>query len=129
MKRRDFMQRALCATASSALFTQFAGKLSVHASMENDALYPRLLEHHDPTIRASARVLMDEVGALYEAFGEYARKWPTVVSIEADPRAFARDTREVLRVLAFRMMRENDELYPLVDAIEGPPSPARAAAG
>ena len=33
MKRRDFIQRALCATASSALFTSFAGKLSLaHAS-------------------------------------------------------------------------------------------------
>ncbi|MEZ5463447.1 DUF1501 domain-containing protein [Dokdonella sp.] len=33
MKRRDFIQRALCATASSALFTSFAGKLSIaHAA-------------------------------------------------------------------------------------------------
>jgi uncharacterized protein (DUF1501 family) len=33
MKRRDFLQRALCATASSALFTHFAGKLSIaHAA-------------------------------------------------------------------------------------------------
>lgn len=33
MKRRDFIQRALCTTASSALFTSFAGKLSLaHAS-------------------------------------------------------------------------------------------------
>ncbi|HMM65597.1 MAG TPA: DUF1501 domain-containing protein [Dokdonella sp.] len=33
MKRRDFIQRALCATAASALFTSFAGKLSIaHAA-------------------------------------------------------------------------------------------------
>lgn len=33
MKRRDFLQRALCATAGSALFTSFAGKLSLaHAA-------------------------------------------------------------------------------------------------
>ncbi|MGB0133423.1 DUF1501 domain-containing protein [Dokdonella sp.] len=33
MKRRDFIQRALCATASSALFTSFTGKLSLaHAA-------------------------------------------------------------------------------------------------
>ncbi len=33
MKRRDFIQRALCATAGSALFTSFAGKLSIaHAA-------------------------------------------------------------------------------------------------
>ncbi len=33
MKRRDFIQRSLCATAGSALFTSFAGKLSLaHAA-------------------------------------------------------------------------------------------------
>ncbi len=33
MKRRDFIERALCATAGSALFTSFAGKLSIaHAA-------------------------------------------------------------------------------------------------
>lgn len=33
MKRRDFIQRALCATASSAMFSSFAGKLSIaHAA-------------------------------------------------------------------------------------------------
>ncbi len=33
MKRRDFIQRALCATAASAMFTSFAGKLSIaHAA-------------------------------------------------------------------------------------------------
>ncbi|MEO8672915.1 MAG: DUF1501 domain-containing protein [Tahibacter sp.] len=41
MKRRDFIQRALCATASSALFSQFAGKMSIaHAAATAE---PRLL--------------------------------------------------------------------------------------
>jgi serine/threonine protein kinase len=100
------------------LVAQFAGKLAVHASMENEALYPRLLQHSDPNVRERARSLFDDVGTIYATFGQYAKKWPTTASIEADPRAFARETREVLRVLAFRMMRENDELYPLVESVE-----------
>lgn len=39
MKRRDFIQRALCATASSAMFAHFAGKLSLaHAAVTSDRL-------------------------------------------------------------------------------------------
>lgn len=42
MRRRDFIQRALCATASSALFTSFSSKLALaHSAAEATA--PRLL--------------------------------------------------------------------------------------
>ena len=117
----DKLARATLATEASLvrrLVAQFAGKLAVHASMENEALYPRLLQHDDPRVRERARSLFDDVGTIYATFGDYAKRWPTAASIEADPRAFARETREVLRVLAFRMMRENDELYPLVESVE-----------
>ena len=90
------------------LVAQFAGKLSVHASMENEALYPRLMSHDDPAVRARAIELFDEVGTIYQTFGVYAKRWPTTASIEADPAGFKHDTAEVLRVLAMRMMREND---------------------
>lgn len=100
------------------LVARFAGKLAVHASMENEALYPRLLAHRDPEVRAKATALFDEVGALYASFGGYRERWPTIDAIERDPAAFAKDTRRVLKVLWSRMMRENDELYPLVDGAD-----------
>jgi hypothetical protein len=100
------------------LVARFAGKLAVHASMENEALYPRLLAHRDPAVRDSARALFDEVGSIYDAFGAYTRRWPTSASIEADVAGFADETRALLMTLATRMLRENDELYPLVDASE-----------
>jgi hypothetical protein len=100
------------------LVARFAGKLTVHASMENEALYPRLLEHADPDVRARAHALFDEVGELYATFHAYTARWPTVASIHADPPGFVRETREILTRLAFRMVRENDELYPLVETAE-----------
>jgi len=95
---------------------RFAGKLKMHASMENEALYPRLLEHPELRVRETAATLLSEVRDLYSAFDHYARRWPTTASIEAEPRVFAKDTRKVLKTLWMRMCRENDELYPLVDA-------------
>ncbi|MBK7397850.1 MAG: protein kinase [Myxococcales bacterium] len=99
------------------MVARFAGKLSVHATMENDALYPRLLAHADPAVRAKARELHDEVGQLYGTFGEYAQRWPGTASVEADPTGFAKDTMRVLKQLGRRMFREHEELYPLVDAV------------
>jgi hypothetical protein len=101
------------------LVARFAGKLTVHASMENEALYPRLLQHDDPAVRGRARELFSEVGGLYDTFHAYAERWPSVASIEADPFVFVDQTRDVLTRLAFRLVRENEELYPLVEAADG----------
>jgi eukaryotic-like serine/threonine-protein kinase len=95
---------------------RFAGKLNMHASMENEALYPRLLEHTDTSVREKAQDLFDEVKGIYSAFAAYAKKWPTVESIQSDPLGFAKETKRVLKTLWMRMARENEELYPLVDA-------------
>ena len=95
---------------------RFGGKLKMHASMETDALYPRLLEHRDPKVRSTADGLLREVKDLYGAFDHFVKRWPDTASIEADPRAFAKDTRKMLKTLWLRMCRENDELYPLADA-------------
>jgi hypothetical protein len=111
--------RALAADAAEVrrLVARFGGKLLMHAEMEK-ALYPRLLQHRDEAIRTKAQALYDEVKRVYDAFGDYAKRWPTAEAISADPAAFVRDTRGVLKMLGKRMMRENTELYPLADAAE-----------
>src|SRR6202044_2034301 len=98
------------------LVARFAGKLAVHASMENEALYPRLLDHADTEVRLRARALFDEVGTIYGSFDAYVARWPSASSIELAPSEFVDQTRDLLNQLAVRMTRENNELYPLVDA-------------
>ncbi len=97
------------------MVARFSGKLTVHATMENDALYPRLLAHQDPAVRDKARALFDEIGTLYESFATYSTKWPNSASIEEDPTGFARDTFRVIKTLGRRMFREHEELYPLAE--------------
>ncbi len=104
------------ADACRRKLSAFSGALRVHAAMENEALYPRLLEHPSPDVRATARRLLDECGALYDEFQTFLSSWPTADAIREDPRRFARDTRRVLLRLGVRMMKENDTLYPLADA-------------
>lgn len=118
LQQLDVDDAAIVARASDLRrqVARFAGKLRVHASMENDALYPRLLEHREQRVRETAQSLLREVKDLYSAFDSYSQRWPSTASIEAQPRLFAKDTRKVLKTLWMRMCRENDELYPLADA-------------
>jgi len=97
------------------MMARLKGKLVVHSSMENEALYPRLLQHPDPAIRAISQELFEELGGIYETFAAHHLKWSSVELIEADPSAYLRHTQEIFSRLKLRMERENNELYPLAD--------------
>ncbi|NUP07598.1 MAG: hemerythrin domain-containing protein [Polyangiaceae bacterium] len=102
-------------TVARRALAVFSGRLRVHAAMEQEALYPRLLASADPAIAAKARALLDEVGPLYRTFFEHLAKWPDASAIQRDPEGFCRETMAILQQLRMRMKRENEELYPLVD--------------
>jgi hypothetical protein len=95
------------------LVARFAGKLRMHAAMENEALYPRLRVHPDPEVRDAAERLWSEVGTIYGEFDAYSRRWLVGDAIARDPRAFVKDTHAIIARLGVRMMRESRELYPL----------------
>ncbi|MEW5850587.1 MAG: hemerythrin domain-containing protein [Myxococcota bacterium] len=94
---------------------RFLGKLRVHAAMENDAMYPRLLKDPDPRIQETARRLFTDVGPIYDEVFAYADRWPTAAAVAADPTTFVQETKKVLRRLGERVTLETMELYPLVD--------------
>jgi hypothetical protein len=97
------------------MMARLKGKLVVHSSMENEALYPRLFQHVDPAIRAIAQDLFHELGGIYETLAAHHERWSSVELIEADPTAYLRHTLEVFAKLKLRVDRENNELYPLAD--------------
>lgn len=96
---------------------RFTGKLRIHAAMENDAVYPRLMNHSREDIRKKAQALYAEVGDLYKRFDRYAKQWHDLELLRSEPERFLEETQEMLRMLGMRMMREDAELYPLVDEI------------
>lgn len=98
------------------LLARFAGKLRVHAAMENEALYPELLRSRDPAVRAVAERLFRELGPVYDEFDRFEARWPSAHEIAAEPRTFILQTLELFEILRRRMSVENKTLYPLVDA-------------
>jgi len=93
----------------------FSGKLRVHAAMEQEALYPRLLASDDLEVRGKAEDLLAEVGDLYELFFKHLGRWNDAVAIKGDPETFCRETMQLLYRLKVRMKRENEELYPMAE--------------
>lgn len=97
------------------LLSELAGKLSVHLAMEDNALYPRLMNHKDPQVATLASRYMSEMGGIKSAFLDYSQRWRVADAVERAPQAFIEETRVIFDALARRIHREDNELYPLVD--------------
>jgi hypothetical protein len=104
--------------ARRALAT-LGGRLRIHAAMENEALYPRLFGCGVPDVERKARELYDSFGGLYEQFTQHARKWSEAAAIARTPAAFADETASILARLRQRIAREDAELYPMADRLDG----------
>ncbi len=94
-----------------------AGKLKVHAAMEDQALYPRLYGHADPAIRDLARRFRAEFGGVYASFLAFLAEWDAP-AIEGRPSEFRTAARAAMSALGTRVRLENDELYDAVDEAE-----------
>ncbi len=94
------------------------GIFSVHLSVEDSALYPRLLAHPDRRLRETAARFQAEMGGLKLRFDGYRTRWPGPIAVAKDPRAFVDETRAIVAVLKQRIAREDRELYDLFDRAE-----------
>ena len=114
------IQQQLAGPADPAVLRKklsaLAGKVGFHLAMEDEALYPRLMEHPAAATRDRAARFKDEMGGLGEVFTRYNTKWQ-LSAIRADLEGFAQETRKVFGALAHRIERENQQLYPLADKV------------
>lgn len=100
------------------LLSTFFGKLRIHLSMEDDALYPRLLTHSDAEIHRVVQRFQSEMGGIAEEVERYRTKWTTASSIQQSPQEFICETNALFSALRKRIDKENQELYPLFDRQE-----------
>ena len=105
------------AADASELLTKLVGKLLVHLSAEDYALYPKMIESGDSEAALTASQYRDEMGSLKEAFEGYYGKWNGAKKISSDPATFITETQVVFEALGERVQRENTILYPLADRL------------
>jgi hypothetical protein len=101
------------------LLSSLAGKLTVHLAMEDKGMYVRLLKHKDGQIRTTATTYLDEMGGIKAVFNAYLERWPSATAIQANPTGFIAETEGILAALSIRISKEDNELYAMVDALEG----------
>jgi len=93
---------------------QLAGRLRVHLAMEDEFLYPTLMDSPAAETAAQARRFADEMGGLAGVFGKYYDQWRKPQAIEVQSTQFVSETKSLISALGTRISREERELYPLV---------------
>ncbi len=91
------------------------GVLRAHLKMEDDFLYPAMMNHPDSAVREKATAFKAEMGGLAAAFGGFYDAWIKPHAISSRSGQFVSDWIGVRTALANRMDREDDDLYAPVD--------------
>jgi iron-sulfur cluster repair protein YtfE (RIC family) len=91
--------------------------LIAHLKAEDWVLYPRLFASPDPAVERTARAFSDEMGDLAQTYTAHTQKW-TATSIASDWNGYCKETGAILDALGNRIVRENRELYPLLEALD-----------
>lgn len=99
------------------LLRQLDTILTTHLASEDRLLYPEMLASGDHRTAATASRFCEEMGGLTNNYADFASRWRASEALLADPAGFKREWTELVGALAFRIQRENAELYPLADAV------------
>ena len=97
------------------LLKKLAGKLGAHLAMEDNVLYPKLLEHDDPNVKKITQEFIGEMGDLSVVFKNYVGRWQKAQDIKEKSTDFIKETNEVFAALGTRVEKENTILYPILD--------------
>jgi hemerythrin-like domain-containing protein len=105
------------AAAIASRIVGMSAKIKIHLTAEDASLYPHLARSSDPETVKTGRALQGEMGHLAKAYGAFASKWNVAAAITSQPDVFKQEASEVFSLLMKRIKIENNELYPLAEAI------------
>lgn len=97
------------------LLSELNGCLHFHLKMEDELFYPALLRHPDDKIVKKTRQFQEEMGGLLDEFNKYINKWTDAAAVRNNSDEFNKKTRKIFNALAYRIEKEDNELYPLVE--------------
>ena len=100
----------------SALLSTYMKKLKVHLATEDLGFYPQLISGADPALASLAKTYQDEMLNITTSVLAYSETWNSESGIQANADRFCTETHALLASLRRRIEKENQELYPLVDA-------------
>lgn len=104
------------APALNKLLNEIATKIREHLDVEDQDVYPLLVNSDDSRIEKIARQFQNNMGGLAEEFKGHFRRYNSDVDIVRDVAIFSYETRGIFERLRHRMRREEEDLYPLLAA-------------
>jgi iron-sulfur cluster repair protein YtfE (RIC family) len=103
---------------------RLAGILRTHFALEEEILYPSMIESDHREAAVMARVFRTDHGNLAAQFERFVDRWSKSAAIGASLRQFEFEAGMLFATLRERIDRENRELYPLAEAINAVRDPA-----
>lgn len=104
------------AVALSSIRWRLNRLLMIHLAKEDQLLYPLLTKSGRPRTSGMALRFSQEMGGLASTYLSYANGW-TAQRIADDWAGFGAETRKIVRALQHRILREERDLYPLIEDI------------
>lgn len=89
-----------------------------HLAIEDRILYPSLEQSGDANMAAMSRKYQDDMQGIANAFISFSRRWSNAKKLLADPESFRTEANVVLKNVYNRMLRENHDFYPAIEAME-----------
>lgn len=94
-----------------------AGKSKIHMMSEDEFLYPSLISSNYEDIKNIAKSFHSEMGNINELFISFVKRYNIPSKIRENSNAFTEDANKILKLMADRINKENNELYPLIEKI------------
>ena len=110
---------------------RLAGILRTHFALEEEVLYPTMIESDHREAAVMARVFRSDHGNVANQFERFIERWSKSDAIAASLRQFEYEAGMLFAALRERMDRENRVLYPLAETastIADPIGPPRVEA-
>jgi hemerythrin-like domain-containing protein len=93
------------------LLCDLGEKVKQHLAEQDRSIYPSLLIHEDPRVKSIAWGFISGEKPLRKSFDDYHRKWLKHTDYKF-PEEFLEETRAVFDMLAQRIEREEQVLFP-----------------
>nr|WP_198980956.1 hemerythrin domain-containing protein [Herbaspirillum sp. ASV7] len=103
------------AAAIARVVIAMSSVIKLHLSVEDRFLYP-VLQQADATLASKARQYQEEMTSISSEYGQFSRRWNDAQRIAEQPEHFRTEANRVLKMLFERIVRENREFYPMVEA-------------
>lgn len=94
-----------------------SGLVKLHLSIEDTLLYPELALNGDDRLSRLGQHYQADMAGIAQQYFDFVMRWNTAERVAAEPDGFREHANTALRALHERVLREDREFYPAIEAV------------